>query len=175
MDLKKISGNIIFLDIDGCLTSVEDGSSFLCMDENTYRISERKLEIFGNLLKETNAKVIISSNWRKFRDDGVWIHGKCRFRNNLPSLRKWLGKRYIGDLPFYRGMTKSQTMESWGISVGVDFSKINFIVIDDDLSEGFLENPKFSGRYIHCDPMTGLTDEQCSYAKALFDERLKTT
>lgn len=170
---KLPEGRIVFLDIDGCLTTVEDGSSFLCMDDATYRISEKKAVMLLHLLYETDANVVISSNWRKFGDDGCWICGNLRFKNNLPHLRTILGDRYLGDLPYYRGegLTKAETLEKWGESVGADFDTMNFVVIDDDLSEGFLDNPKFRSRYVHCISKTGMTSEQCDIAKRLFSER----
>ena len=170
-EVRNCEGRIIFLDIDGCLTTVEDGSSFLCLNENTYRISEKKLELFGKLLDETDAKVIISSNWRKFDDDGYWIYGSLKFHNNLPKLIEWLGGRYLGELPYYRGMSKSKTLESWGELFDINFNKLNFIVIDDDYDEGFADNPKFLNRYVHCDSRRGLTEDDCAKAKLLFAAR----
>ena len=106
---------IVFLDIDGCLTSIEDGSSFLLMNPDSYRISESRLELFLNFLEKTDANVVISSNWRRFPDDGYWIASETiRFKNHLPELKSILGKRYIGDLPHDRHISKSDALVLWG-------------------------------------------------------------
>ena len=166
-----ISGKVIFLDIDGCLTSVDDGTSFLCGNTENYGLSAGKLSLLDALLTESGAKVVVSSNWRKFADDGFWIHGGKRFENNLPKLREWLGERYLGDLPYYKGFTKSETLTKWGLEAEVDFSTLDYVVIDDDYDEGFAYIPMFSVRYIHCDCKTGLTKRDIDVALAILDTK----
>lgn len=86
------AASICFLDIDGVLTNVKDGSSYLCGNPSTYRISEKNLENLLVVLEaEPETRVVVSSNWRRFDDDGKWSY--CRFgsvhafKNQLPKLR----------------------------------------------------------------------------------------
>jgi len=156
---------IVFFDIDGCLTSIEDGSSFLLMNPDSYRISESRLELFLNFLEKSDANVVISSNWRRFPDDGYWIATETvRFKNHLPELKSILGKRYIGDLPHDRHISKSEALVLWGEFNDIDFKNLNYVIIDDDEREGFKNVYEFRKHYIHCDAHTGITETQCQEA-----------
>lgn len=156
---------IVFLDIDGCLTSIEDGSSFLLMNPETYRISESRLELFLDFLEKADAKVVISSNWRRFPDDGYWVASKTiRFKNHLPELRSIIGARYIGDLPADRHLTKSESLILWGEINDIDFGRLNYVIIEDDEREGFKEIFEFRKHYVQCNVETGITEKQCQEA-----------
>ena len=97
---KALAEKVCFLDIDGVLTNINDGSSFLCGDPNTYRISEKNLANLMTLLeKESKLKIVISSNWRRFEgDDPAWTCMGKTYHGCLPKLRKILKKWIIGDL-----------------------------------------------------------------------------
>lgn len=164
------SGPTVFLDVDGCLTSFDDGSSFLCMDDSSYGLSEGRLALFLRLLRETGAHVVVTSNWRRFEDDGFWTYGPHRFYNHLPELRERLGDRYSGDIPPFRGLSKSEALEMWGIQTSVDFGSFPFVILDDDPSEGFGADPVFSKRYIQCDPRTGFSESDFERAASLLSE-----
>ena len=163
-----LEGRIVFLDIDGCLTATDDGTSWLCKDESTYGLSEKRLALLARLLEKTGAKVVVTSNWRRFPDDGSCTIRGCRFRNHLPQLREWLGDRYLGDMPPYRG-TKAAVMEKWGEERGIDFKSLNFVIFDDDYDEGFSYTPLFATNYVHCSPFTGITESEYDVALALFE------
>lgn len=166
----KIPNKIVFLDIDGCITSVVDGSSWVLMDPPNYRISESRFELLKRLLKDTGAKVVISSNWRRIPDDG-YIRSKTGavFTNQLPSLRNALGADYFGTLPCDAYINKSEALLLWGEENNVDFDKLKFVVVEDDDREGFGESPIFRDHYIHCDFHTGITEEQCCMAKEILN------
>ena len=164
---------IIFLDIDGCLTSVEDGSSFMCMKPDDYRLSERCLEKLDRLLDETGASVIISSNWRHFPPDGYWnARPGIRFRSPLPSLKAFLGGRCVGELPPARHLTKSEALAAWLERTGAADS-LEFAIIDDDADEGYANYPRFRERYVECDPLFGLTDADCDAVKEILEHGAK--
>ena len=96
------------------------------------------MSCFSIFLKKTDANVVISSNWRRFPDDGYWIASETiRFKNHLPELKSILGKRYIGDLPHDRHISKSDALVLWGEFNDIDFKKLNYVIIDDDEREGF--------------------------------------
>ena len=160
----------IFLDIDGCLTNTEDGSSFLCLNEETYGISKRNLDLLLDVIKKTSARVIITSNWRKFPDDGYWTPNRYKFKNHLPELRAILGDAYIGDLPYWHGLSKSRTLMKWADDNGIPLLKHNFAIVDDDESEGYSNFLVLEGHFIKCDPHKGLTEEDCAIMRRLLEE-----
>ena len=115
--------------------------------------------------------VVVSSNWRRFPDDGCWrMSPRIEFHNHLPELRTALGDRYFGDLPCDAGLTKSEALMLWGRLNGIDFSSLRFVIFDDDDSEGFREVEEFRPHYIHCDPQTGITERQCRMALSMLSE-----
>lgn len=67
--------NLIVCDFDGVLTRLydEDGnkdySSYLNYDSSTYSPSEELVDRLKSICHLTNAKVLISSNWRRYDDD----------------------------------------------------------------------------------------------------------
>lgn len=161
---------LIFLDVDGCLTNTEDGSSFLCLDESSYRISEKNLGLLLKLVDETSAKVIISSNWRKFPDDGYWTPYSYHFKNHLPELREALGDAYIGDLPYWHGLSKSRTLMNWANINGIPLLKFNYAIVDDDEDEGYSNFLVLERHFVKCDPQYGLTEERCDEIRRLLQE-----
>lgn len=168
--MNSFDGKIVFLDIDGCLTSIEDGSSFLLLNPESYRISENKIPLLMGLLAKSGAYVVISSNWRRFPDDGFWVATpSIKFRNNLPYLKRILGDRYIGDLPHDRHISKSEALILWGEINEIDFSELDFVIIEDDDNEGFSGFPQFKRHYVKCNPETGLTVENCKEALAILN------
>lgn len=164
----------VMLDIDGVLTNVEDGSSYLCGDPSTYRISERNL---ANLMTVLNAdpatKVVVSSNWRRFDDDGKWSY--CRFgsvhafKNQLPRLRQLLSKWIIGDLTHERHLSKSEALELW-FEDNLWASKTHgkYVIFDDEPeAEGFSMHPIFYKHTIKTGVDNGLTKEDAARALAI--------
>lgn len=162
------------LDIDGVLTNVEDSSSYLCGDPSTYRISTRNL---ANLMTVLNAdpatKVVVSSNWRRFDDDGKWSY--CRFgsvhafKNQLPRLRQLLSKWIIGDLTHERHLSKSEALELWfEDNPWASKTRGKYVIFDDEPeAEGFSMHPIFYKHTIKTGVDNGLTKEDAARALAL--------
>ena len=157
--------NYIFLDIDGVLTStLETPGSYINHSPAEYGISASCIERLIKLADTCNAKVVISSNWRRFPDDGVWVHSKEKqLKNPLPGLKKKLGSRYIGDLTHERHLTKSEALELWFEDGDIDWKECHFVVFDDDFREGFSWS-KFRKHFILTDNTCGLTDKDCKNA-----------
>jgi len=163
------SRKIVFLDIDGCLTSIEEGNSYLCYDPSKYRISEKCLERLLNLLDDTDSYVVVSSNWRRFPDDGCFEFGDMLFKTQLPYLRERLGKRYLGTLPPDRHVTKSAAIILWSEDNDVDLNdgSFRYVIFDDCLYEMNDATENMRRSFVHCNDRTGFTDEDMVKAKEI--------
>lgn len=171
--VDTIAKKIIFIDIDGVLTNVEDGSSYLCGDPSTYRISERNLANLMLVLDSSpSTRVVVSSNWRRFDDNGKWSY--CRFgsvyafKNQLPKLRRMLSKWIIGDLTHERHLSKSEALELW-FEDNPWASKIHgkYVIFEDEPeAEGFTAHPIFYKHTIKTSRDVGLAEEDAARALA---------
>ena len=73
---------LIFLDIDGCITSEEEGNYF-SPDPSLYHPSKKIVSKLIDFCRTNNVKIVISSNWRKFDIDGVWKNSYGVYKNPL--------------------------------------------------------------------------------------------
>jgi hypothetical protein len=163
----------IILDFDGVLTSVNDTpGSFLSHGPDGYGISEPCMERLLRLIGKTGAKVVVSSNWRRFDETGpgsVWCCNAQNYRNNLPEVRKRLGGAWMGTLPaMNRGDRKSKALAEWFNLNRLDPDTAKYIIFDDQCGwEGYYVHPEFAKRCVNTDLETGLTDADCERAEAL--------
>ena len=152
--------NLIVCDFDGVLTRLydEDGnkdySSYLNYDSSTYGPSEELVDRLKSICHLTNAKVLISSNWRRYDDDQTWEFAGQHYPNQLPLLKHMLGSLFYDELPKDRHNNKSQALELW-FEMN-DFTG-EYVIFDDDEREGFQNNPKFRKHYIQTDSRYGIT------------------
>ena len=105
LDLTNIN-RLIFLDIDGCLTSIDDGSYFN-PDPDKYHPSLKIMNRIKTLCNNVNAKVVMSTNWRKFDIDGTWKNQYGVYKNPLSETMKYFDNLCIGTLPRTRHINKS--------------------------------------------------------------------
>lgn len=166
--------NIVFTDFDGVLTSqLETPGSYINHSPDEYGVSPMCFERLVYLCKRTNSKVIVTSNWRRFDDDGMWSYctfgTKHTFKNHLPELKKMLGSLYAGDLPKNRGMNKSQALVMW-FDQHPEF-KGQFVVFDDDTREMLQSTSSYdiNRHFILTDFMTGLTDNDVEDACSIME------
>lgn len=169
MDMERF----IILDFDGVVTScLEKPGSYLVNGNDSYGASPSCLKRLIGLADETGAKIVISSNWRRFDDDGI-----CSFWNNpkygahanpLPKLKKVLGSRYLCDLPKTRHIKKSQALRMWFDETGQDPGKTAYVIFDDDETEGFGQS-EFGRHFILTNYRTGLTADDCEKAKEILN------
>lgn len=154
----------IFLDIDGVLTSQQETpGSYINHDPEEYGLSKSCVKRLLKLADQLKAKVIVSSNWRRFTDDGTCYIATKVVKNPLPALKKALGNRYIGDLTHEPHLTKSEALELWFEDTGLDWKACRYVVFDDDPREGFSQS-KFKSHFILTNNETGLTEADCKKA-----------
>lgn len=161
---------IIFLDFDGVVTA-RNGTpgSYMTHDLDEYGPTPVCVDRLMKLVKDSGAKIVISSNWRKFDVDGpgsIWENSRYGdVKNPLPGFIPMLGDAYLESLPAIR-LCKAAVADYWLLikKNGVE----SFVALDDMCSqEGYDRFETFKGRYINTDPETGLTDEDCEKALAI--------
>lgn len=171
---KALAEKVLFLDIDGVLTNTKDGSSFLCGDPSTYRISEKNLTNLMTLLeKEPKLKIVISSNWRRFEgDDPAWTCMGKTYHGCLPKLRKILKKWIIGDLTHERHLNKAEALELWfEDNEWMSKTQSKYVILEDDTwREGFLMHPIFYKHTIETFKETGFTQEDVKRALVVLED-----
>ena len=140
---------LIFLDFDGVMTSVENGTSFLCGKTENYHIDpliKKNFDLFLDQYPET--KVVLSTAWcnRGSLDDPTpnWPWKGLSMPTPLPALHKWLEEKGV----FY-GHISPQRKYDTGDHI-TKFTKIKWwlkehadeleedaiiIVLDDDTSD----------------------------------------
>lgn len=161
---KIISHNkLIFLDIDGCVTSVNDGT-FFNPDPEKYHPSKNIVNKLKNFCDINDVKIIISSNWRKFDVDGSWTNSYGTYKNPLPELIELLGEYCVGILPPDRHITKSQALIKW---INEQSYTGNFVIFDDDLREGYQKTNEFDIKYrfVFVSSKYGIIDDDLDKAK----------
>lgn len=155
---------LIFLDIDDVMTSMHDNpGSFLLGEPDKYGISPSCIRNLLKLCDMTNAKVILSSNWRKFPDNGIWPYQGKGFVNPINSLKMKLGNLYAGELPAIRHITKVDALRLWFRENELTTSDINYVIFDDDIAEQF-DASEFKDKFIMTDYHVGLTVDDCAKA-----------
>lgn len=160
--------NYIFLDIDGCLTSIKHNTYFN-PDSSKYHPEQTIVDSIIKLCKSTNANVIMSSNWRKFDINGVWTNSYGSYKNPLYEVKQMLGKYCIGTLTNIRHITKSQALTLWFDENKIDGS---FVIFDDDVREGFQNVYEYGikDHFILVDNNFGITSNDIAVAKAILDK-----
>ena len=147
------------------MNCIGDGS-YLDLDPSKYHASERIVQKLKKFCDETNTKIVISSNWRKFKDNDFWPFKSLKFFNPLPKLREQLKGYIVDDLPHIRHTTKAEAMILWFEET--DF-KGNFVIFDDDLREKFHTTHDYhiSEHFVLTDIEKGLTDGNIEQAKKI--------
>ena len=159
---------LIFLDYDGVVTStLETPGSYRNHKIAEYGTSPKCVKRLLNLCKKTHAKIVITSNWRKFPPDGFWHrYDNVQVPNNLPAFKHLLGDLVYSELPPVRHTTKSEAMELWTEEHDeFNWKTSKYVIFDDEAKEGF-QISKFKEHFIMTD-VVGLTDEDCKKAKEL--------
>ena len=114
----------LFLDFDGVCNRVGDGSYMSYAETGRYGLSTYCCTQIRRICEETGAKIIISSNWRKFDDDGYWIYNGVKFNNPIRQIDGILGEFIVGTLPKIRHANKYVALIEWFKKNNIEFNDI---------------------------------------------------
>jgi hypothetical protein len=166
---------IIFLDIDGVIATpnkIEDGMWGLC---------DTRQELLGEILEKTNAKIVLSSSWRKptvketkeyMLSQGFWFSDKIigvtiRAYHEI----KFLNKIHLS-IP--RGVEIKQWIDTHIHSDnGKNFKRkklnidYNFVIIDDDTDMLF----EHKNNFVNTDAYNGLTKKDVKKAIKILNNK----
>ena len=91
---KKLK-HLIFLDFDGVMTSIKNGTSFLCEKIENYHPEKEIMKRF-EILKDNfpDLKIVLLSAWTKRGDlddaTQTWEWKKIPFPTPMPEMKRWL-------------------------------------------------------------------------------------
>lgn len=164
---KIIADKIIFLDIDGCVTSKLEGNYFN-PDPKKYHPSKKIVNKLITFCVNNNVKIVISSNWRKFDIDGIWKNSYGTYKNPIAELRKMISAIYFCTLPPDRHITKSEALIKWLITTGYNGK---FVIFDDDLCENYQNTLDFDikNKFILVNSEIGISDNDLKQAKQILE------
>lgn len=139
--------NIIFLDVDGVLNSVNKlievyNKTHKPHSGYNYPFDERCLVNLQLLVRETNSKLVITSTWRKD------LEGRAKLINELKEYD--LDKEVIGYVPVLN-TNKEEEIKQYLSTL--DY-QVNFIILDDKVDMGSL-----LPYLVNTNPQVGLTYE----------------
>jgi len=155
METEKNCGNIIFLDFDGVCNSFERGS-YLTHEPKDYGADMRIIERVGEICKKCSANIVVSSNWRRYGPDDVFVYRDMDYKNPLENIYKNLGGFVLGTLPKDHHLTKSQALDLW--FEDNPWFNGRYVIVDDDPREGFQFNLKYRKNFWLTDRKYGLTE-----------------
>ena len=167
---------LIFLDIDGVVTNYySTPGSYIVNSLDKYGPSYSNCKLIETLCEDTGAKIIISSNWRNYDltgENSFWISSYGKIPNPIPKLKKLLGNFIIGNLPFKRGLNKSECLILWFKENKFDKP---FIIFDDDYYEYFqeIEDYDIKNHFIMTNVRYGVTVDDISKAKEILKKGYK--
>ena len=144
--------NIIFLDVDGVLNSRNKLIEIYNKTQkphsgNNFPFDEKCLENLKKLVEETNAKIVITSTWRKYESNMNILITKFKTYD--------LDKHVIGYTPILDTKREEEIIEYLN---NLD-NNINFVIIDDIRDMG-----KLNDKLVVTSPQTGFTEENMKIA-----------
>lgn len=167
----KDKKNLVVLDFDGvCTSMLPDGGSYLNNPPSKYHWSKDCIDNLQQLLTRASAEVVISTNWRRFKEGEGWTYRGQKYINPLPELLKILDGKVAGMLPKDKGLRKSEALILWIEG----FKHVpNFVIFDDDLREGFQDTFDYGiyKKFILTNPQLGLTVQNINKAMEILEEQ----
>lgn len=163
MDINVVKpSKLIFLDMDHVLTNTDlDNSSFKSFDPSKYHLSKINLKFLDIILENTDAKIVIASNWRKFSPPYTkWLYNGKYYESILEPFKKMYSQYIFDMLPPVRHVSKSIALNLWAASNDwFDLVNGKYVILEDDLREEYQLNPIFVKHLILTDYHVGLTEK----------------
>lgn len=182
----------IFLDIDGVIATSHT------VEEGSWGLTPEKQDLLGMILDQTDAKIVLSSSWRKntLKDTIDYMSEKgFRFNDKIVGvtmrayhfiergvhlsiprgveIKQWLDTHVI--YPWHAYPEKQKEFKIYDENGNFKMMRsqklgvdYNYIILDDD-SDMLLEHYEY---FIKCDPMEGLTLDLANLAIKKLNQKL---
>lgn len=144
---------IIFLDFDGVITT----------KKSRYKLDKDKLNLLGYILKETGAKIVISSSWRKYNLEETkkylseisnFVPFPFPFIDDIIGVTPRMNV-YINDK--YESVPRGMEIDYWLRKYESKFGLVdNFVIVDDEWDMLLYQKEVF----VHTNSNTGLNKRQ---------------
>jgi len=154
---------VVFLDIDGVLNRLEDKSSYLVNNVNTYGISKAIMENLKKFLTITGADVVISSNWRKYPDNGTWKFRGTYFPSPITKVENELAGFNVSRLPYDPKKKKWHKVDYVSTWLEANNDVTNYVVFDDSELVYWWDNQDIGSRFVEVHAHLGLTKAEFDY------------
>ena len=159
--------NIVFLDFDGVCNSYKNGS----MDTNPpekYGPDKNIVRRIREICASCNAKIVITSTWRKFPLYGGVVHNGKRYGNPILKMMESFGESVFGTAPFEKPVRtpkgefiydKVDSVKRW-LKTNKNWFVGRYAILEDNKNEGFQNDPVFKESFWLVNPETGLTETE---------------
>ena len=148
---------LIFIDIDGVLNNISDGTAYFNYDPASYGLSKTNMSMLRKILKATDAKLVLSTSWRKHPYDYSYMYDGKYYRSPLKKFITSIGRKnfYLIDrCPHLKGCCKYLDILGFFYISGLDPATTKFAVLDDQVNQ---QLDKFGESFFKIDASTGLT------------------
>ena len=148
---------LIFIDIDGVVNNIDDNTSYFSYDPSKYGLSKTNMKILKYIIKNTNAKLVLSTSWRNHDDDYCYPYKGLLFKSPLREFILRTGKKNFYEhesAPHMKGFQKYFDILGFFYKYDININEANFAVLDDQTNQ-LLE--KFGENFFLIDGQTGLT------------------
>lgn len=135
---------IIFLDVDGVLSCF--GVRGLC---------GTRLDIFASIVKHTGAEVVLSSSWRRYKDQCRRLAVELMQRGVLIEDHTPVLHARTGTGELVLAATRAQEIKKW-LLTNADGHPRTFVILDDDPND---EMGELKTHLVKTDGYQGLTHE----------------
>jgi len=146
---------VIFLDIDGVLTSRDSDSFIFECDPNNYQLNHYCMECLKYILdKVEDLHIVISSSWRNYPDNHIMINNYGDvYKSLLPEVKLSFNEYIVGSAPHKSGFNKYEDISDY---LSEHSEVVDFVILDDDWSQGL---QGFGEQFFRISMNTGLTYE----------------
>lgn len=150
---------LIFIDIDGVMNNINDGTSYFLYDPLNYGLSKANIDALKHLLNSTSAKLVISSSWRNHDFDYSYSYYGLLFKSPLKKFIEEIGQSnfyHQDSVPHMKGFQKYFDILGFFYKNDLDVNETSFVVLDDQVNQ---QLDKFGDNFFLVNSKTGLTKE----------------